>query len=140
MVSINLKHSKTDQERKGMKIIISKVKNDLSAISVMLNFLKVRGSYLGPLFCRKSGTPLLKSRFVDCVGSALSKANLPAYVFTGHRFVQELQQPQLLLASVIPLFSLQGFGIVILTFCTSEFNTKIWQKFPHPCTVCVCKF
>ena len=87
MVSINLKHSKTDQERKGMKIIIGKVKEDLCPISAMLNFLKVRGSYPGPLFCRKSGTPLSKSRFVDCVGSALSKVNLPADVFTGHKFV-----------------------------------------------------
>ena len=84
MLSINLKHSKTDQERKGMRIIIGKVKDDLYPISAMLYFLKVRGSYPRSPFCRKSGTP---SRFVDCVGSALSKANLPADVFAGHRFV-----------------------------------------------------
>ena len=52
MLSINLKHSKTDQERKGMKIIIGKVKEDLCVIFAMLNFLKIRGSYPGSLFCR----------------------------------------------------------------------------------------
>ena len=72
MLSINLKHSKTDQERKGMKIIIGKTGDDLCAISAMLNFLKVRRSYPGPLFCRKSGMPLSKLRFVDSVRSALT--------------------------------------------------------------------
>ena len=52
----------------------------------MLNFLKVRGSYLGSLFCRKLGVSLSKSRFVDSVKSALTKANFPADVFTGHNF------------------------------------------------------
>ena len=52
----------------------------------MLNFLKVRGSCLGPLFCRMSGAPLSKSRFVDSVRSALTKANLFADAFTGHSF------------------------------------------------------
>ena len=50
----------------------------------MLNFLKVRESYPGPLFCRKSGTPLSKSGFVDSVRSALTKANLPADIFAGY--------------------------------------------------------
>ena len=82
-----MKHSKTDQERKGMKVIIGMVKDDLCPILPIPNFLKVKGSYSGPLFCRKAGTFLSKSRYVDCVGSALSKANLPADVFAGHRFV-----------------------------------------------------
>ena len=60
MLSINLKHSKTDQERKGMKIIIGKTGDDLCPISAMLNFLKVRGTHPGPLFCRKSGAPPIK--------------------------------------------------------------------------------
>ena len=86
MLSINLKHSKTVQERKGMKIIIGKTGDDLCPISAMLNFLKIRGTHPGPLFCRKSGAPLSKSRFVDCVRSALTKADLPADVFAGHSF------------------------------------------------------
>ena len=86
MLSINLKHSKTNQERKGIKLIIGKTGDDLCPISAMLNFLKVRGPYPGPLFCRKSGTPISKSRFVDSVRSALTKADFPVDVFTGHSF------------------------------------------------------
>ena len=49
-------------------------------------FSESKGCYPGPLFCRKSGTPLSRSRFVDSVRSALTKANLPADVFAGHSF------------------------------------------------------
>ena len=59
-----MKHSKTDQERKGMKVIIGMVKDDLCPILPIPNFLKVKGSYSGPLFCRKTGTFLSKSRYV----------------------------------------------------------------------------
>lgn len=86
MLSINLKHSKTDQERKGVKIIIGKTGDDLCPILAMLNFLKVRGSHPGPLFCWKSGSPLSKSSFVKSVRSALTTANLPADNFAGHSF------------------------------------------------------
>ena len=86
MLSIKLKHSKTDQERKGVKIIIGKTEDDLCPLSAMLSFLKVRGSHPGPLFCWKSGSPLSKSRFVESVRSALTTANLPANSFAGHSF------------------------------------------------------
>ena len=67
-------------------LIIGKTGDDLCTISAMLNFLKVSRYHPGPLFCRKSGTPLSKSRFVNSVRSALTKANLPADVFAGHSF------------------------------------------------------
>ena len=86
MLSINLKHSKTNQERKGMKIIIGKTGDDLCPITAMLNVPKIRGSYPRPLLCSKSGTPLSKSRFVGSVRAALMKANLPADVYAGRIF------------------------------------------------------
>ena len=43
--NLNLKHSKTDQERKDMKIIIGKIGDDLCPILAILSFLKVGGSY-----------------------------------------------------------------------------------------------
>ena len=86
MLSIKLKQSKTDQERKGVKIIIGATTNDLCPITAILNFLKVRGSHPGPLFCWQSGSPLSKPSFVDRVRSALTTANLPADNFAGHSF------------------------------------------------------
>ena len=58
MLSINLKHSKTDQERKGMNIIIGKTGNNLCLISATLNVQKVRGFNPGPFFCWMSRAPL----------------------------------------------------------------------------------
>ena len=48
MLSIKLKHSKTDEERKGIKI--GKTEDNLCPIIAMLNFLKVRGSHSDPYF------------------------------------------------------------------------------------------
>ena len=79
---LKLKHSKTNQERKGIKIIIGKTGDDLCPISTMLSFLKFRGSHPVPLFCWKSGTPLSKSRFVDSVISS----DLLADSFVEHSF------------------------------------------------------
>ena len=86
MLSIKLKHSKTDQEMKGVKIVIGETGDDLCPIIAMLSYLKVRGSHPGHLFCWQSGSPLSKSNFVDKVRSALTTANLPADNFTGHSF------------------------------------------------------
>ena len=133
MLSINLKHSKTDQERKGIKIIIGKTGD---AISAMLNFLKVRRSCPGPLFRRKSGTPLSKSRFVDSVRSALTKANLPADVFAGHSF--RIGSATTAASAGICDSSIQSLGrwksSAYLLYTRAE--PKSWQKFPQLC-LCV---
>lgn len=86
MISIHLKHSKTDQARKGVKIILGSTNDDLCPVSAMLAYLKVRGSHPGPLFQWKSGIPLSKSKFVEEVRIALEAARLPAKSFAGHSF------------------------------------------------------
>lgn len=86
MVSIVLKHSKTDQARKGMKIVIGKTEDDLCPVKALLTYLNARGSHPGPLFQWSSGVPLCKSKFVDEVRLALETANLPAKEFAGHSF------------------------------------------------------
>ena len=86
MISILIKQSKTDQERKGMKIIIGKTDDDLCPVAALLTYLNVRGSHPGPLFVWKSGTPLSKIKFVEEVRLALEAAYLPAKDFAGHSF------------------------------------------------------
>ena len=86
MISILLKHSKTDQGRKGMKIVIGKTTDDLCPVAALLAYLNVRGSHPGPLFQWKSGTPLTKTKFVEEVRAALEAAHLPAKDFAGHSF------------------------------------------------------
>ena len=83
MVSIVLKHSKTDKARKGMKIVIGKTEDDLCPVKALLTNLNARGSHPGPLFQWSSGVPLCKSKFVDEVRLAPETANLPAKEFAG---------------------------------------------------------
>ena len=65
MVSIVLKHSKTDQARKGMKIVVGKTGDDLCPVRALLTYLNARGSHPGPLFQWSSGIPLCKAKFID---------------------------------------------------------------------------
>ena len=86
MVSIVLKHSKTDQARKGMKIVVGKTGDDLCPVRALLTYLNARGSHPGPLFQWSSGIPLCKAKFIDEVRLALETAKLPAKQFAGHSF------------------------------------------------------
>ena len=86
MLSIKLKHSKTNQERKGVKIVIGKTGDDLCPLSAMLSFLKVRESHPG-LSSVGSQEHLYQNRFVESDRSALTKPScLHADSFAGHSF------------------------------------------------------
>ena len=85
MMSILLKHSKTDQGRKGMKIVIGKTNDDLCPVAALLAYLKIRGSQPGPLFLWQSGTTLTKNKFVEEIRIALAD-QLPPKDFAGHSF------------------------------------------------------
>jgi len=85
-ISINLKQSKTDQLRKGVKLVIGRTNDDLCPISALLSYLSHRGNTPGPLFQWDNQMPLSKSKFVEHVHQALVAANIPAHLFTGHSF------------------------------------------------------
>lgn len=86
VISLLLKCSKTDQERRGTRVIMGRTGDDLCPVSALLNYLQARGSNPGPLFHWQDGTPLCKSKFVENVRAALSKAGLPASEYAGHSF------------------------------------------------------
>lgn len=86
MVSLRLKHSKTDQARTGVKVVMGRTGDEICPVTALLKYLAVRGNIAGPLFQWKDGTPLTKVRFVAEVRSALSQAHLPAKDFAGHSF------------------------------------------------------
>ena len=86
IISLRLKKSKTDQARLGVKIFIGQTGDDLCPVTALLRYLAARGNSPGPLFRWKEGAPLSKTRFVEQVRSALTKARLPADKFAGHSF------------------------------------------------------
>ena len=86
MITLLLRHSKTDQARKGVRVVMGKTGNDLCPVSALLRYLALRGNGPGPLFLLADGRPLTKSRLVKEIRSALEEANLPAKNFAGHSF------------------------------------------------------
>ena len=83
MISI-LRRTKTDQARKGVKIILGKTGRELCPGNTLLEFLEVSGMESGPLFRLSGGQPLTRPRFVEEVRRALQKANLPGKDIAGH--------------------------------------------------------
>jgi len=85
-ISLLIKQSKTDQERKGVTVIIGKTGDDICPVSALLSYLALRGNRPGPLFQWEDGSPLSKPKFVKEVRAALTAAKLPAHNFAGHSF------------------------------------------------------
>ena len=86
MISLRLKQTKTDQARKGVKVVMGKTGDDVCPIMALLHYLSLRGATPGPLFQWQNGTPLTRVRFVAEVRLAFEKARLPAKDFVGHSF------------------------------------------------------
>ena len=85
-ISIKLKHSKTDQFRKGVNLVMGRTNDNLCPVTALLSYLVHQGDHPGPLFQWDNHTPLSKSKFVDHVRHALLAANVPAHLYTGHSF------------------------------------------------------
>ena len=84
-ISIKIKRSKTDQEGRGVRVVVGKTANDLCPVVALMNYLALRGSNPGSSFMWEVSLPLTKSRFVSEVRKALSAANLPAANFAGYQ-------------------------------------------------------
>ena len=86
VISLNIKQSKTDQLRKGVKVVLGRTNDDLCPVTALLLYLSHQGNSPGPLFCWHNKTPLSKAKFVKNVRLALLRANLLADKYTGHSF------------------------------------------------------
>lgn len=86
IIAIQLKKSKTDPFRQGVRITIGKTKDKLCPVTALLSYMAARGDRPGPLFIWQDGRPLTRSQFVEEIRKVLKKANLPAEQFAGHSF------------------------------------------------------
>ena len=83
---IHLKCSKTDQTRAGMDFFVGRTFNALCPVVAMLHYLSMRGFSVGPLFCWKHGSPLMRPAFVEKVRGLLQVAGVDASHYAGHSF------------------------------------------------------
>ena len=86
LLRITIKQSKTDPLRKCVDIFVGWMGTDLSPVAALLSYLSVRGSSPGPLFILSDGRLLIRSRFVDRVREALTKAGIDQSKYSGHSF------------------------------------------------------
>lgn len=86
MVQFNLKASKTDPFRHGVKVVVGRTNDELCPIAALLAFLAVRGDGSGPLFRHGDGRPLTRQTFVGKVKGALASLGCPSDRYAGHSF------------------------------------------------------
>ena len=84
VISLKIKHPKTDQGRRGVTVVLEKTVDDLCLVSALLSYLASRGTKPGALFTWADEFPLSKTKFVEEVRSALTKAGLPTKDYAGH--------------------------------------------------------
>ena len=65
VISLNIKHSKTDQGRRGVRVVIGKTGDDICPVSALLSYLANRGTKPGALFLQADASPLSKSKLVE---------------------------------------------------------------------------
>ena len=65
VISLNIKQSKTNQFRKGVKVVIGWTNDDIYPVFALLSYLSCRGNFPGPLFCWHNKTPLSRTKFVS---------------------------------------------------------------------------
>ena len=66
MLSLNIKHSKTDQGAVGVRVIIGRTDDDLCPVSALLTYLERKGSTPGALFQWDNRIPLSKTNICRC--------------------------------------------------------------------------
>ena len=83
---ITIKRSKTDPFRHGVDLWVGKTGSDLCPVAAVLDYLKARGSRVGPLFVFADGRLLTRQRFIDRVRSALGAAGIDQSKYCSHNF------------------------------------------------------
>ena len=76
VVSLHLRHSKTDQASRGVYLVLGWTRNGLCLVEALIDYIRCRGPHSGPLFHWASGSPVTKARFVAEVRSILGEAGL----------------------------------------------------------------
>ena len=85
-ISIKIKTSKTDQCRRGYKVVLGRTNNCLCPVSALLSYLALYRNLPGPLFHWQNKIPLSKPKFVEHVRKTLLSANIPARLYAGQSF------------------------------------------------------
>ena len=86
-INVNLRFSKTDQRGKGTRIQIQKVTGILCPVDSLVDYLKVRPTVNGPLFCHFNGNALTRYQFSAMLNKTLKCSGIAdASSYKAHSF------------------------------------------------------
>ena len=85
-LAVNIKQSKTDPFRSGVKVVVGRTREELCPVAAMLAYMVQRGQGDGPLFRFKDGRPLTRQRLVTKMREVLKRAGVDCQKYSGHSF------------------------------------------------------
>ena len=85
LVQVRLKVSKTDQERRGVSVLIG-TKDDLCPVAAVTAYMAIRGNAQGPFFRFADAWPLTQDRFITKVRRALERCGHDPASYACHSF------------------------------------------------------
>lgn len=86
MIIVNIKQSKTDPFRQGIKLHLGKTGQKVCPVEAVLPYLAVRRGNPGPLFVLEDSSFLTRKKFTDLLGSTLQQAGINDKRYTTHSF------------------------------------------------------
>ena len=85
-MQINIKVSKTDPFRSGIKLTIGKTGSTICPVQAMLKYMSVIPHTEGPLFQLQSGTPLTRNNFTSLTRNLLRQMGINSHEYASHSF------------------------------------------------------
>ena len=86
MIQIQIKQSKTDPFRKGVKLSLGRTDCVVCPVSAILAYLAVRGAQPGPLFLTDHNKAVTRPYFSSVLTAILTDIGLPVHSFNTHSF------------------------------------------------------
>ena len=83
---VRIKASKTDPFRRGVDVFVGRSSCPLCPVAAMIDYVVIRGPGPGLLYRFHDNKPLTRSRFVEQVKAALTKAGIDSSHYSGHSF------------------------------------------------------
>ena len=83
---VNVKASKTDPFRQGVRIHLGRTYSELCPVTAILTYMVRRGTSDGPFFRFEDGRHLTRDRFVTAVRTALAASGINPSHYAGHSF------------------------------------------------------
>ena len=85
-LQINIKQSKTDPFRMGVKVWIGRTGGYLCPVAAILSYMALRGPGEGPLFRFQNGSPLTRQKLVNKLREVLQRVGIDCSKYSGHSF------------------------------------------------------